>query len=473
MAGPNEQKFQQAISGGSGASLRRRAEKWRKQAEALGDVADDIDQAARQLEPVYSGSADAAAAQSSLSTFSSTVRTQQARMLKVAGGLDEAATAMDTAKSASLGPGLPDAKTDATPREQDDYEHQYMVASAARERAAKAAYDSLVSSYAKAGVEMSQAAPEVPASPRNERGGGTPGGGGGGGGDTSIRSYQSSGSALGHQGQAHVEGYSTNTHGTNVNLTPTGETGVGEVGITPSTGTPEVGSTESGSGVLGTGVNAAQATGGSVAGGAGLAGGLALGKSASAMRGAMGGGRAAATPAKPVKLGQSSRSGARGVLGKATPSSARGASAAGAAKTGGTGARGASPAGSRGGQSGATSRGAGAGGTRGAGANSAARGAGANSAARGSSAKGAGGGTKGTSSAPGRSSTGKATGAGAAGRGAAGPGAGAQGRPAGGSAAGRGARNRTRDEATDIDHIAFEDEQAWLEDGETNPGVIR
>ncbi len=128
MAGPNEQKFKQAVADGSSVSLRGRATKWTKQAEALGNVADDIDQAARELEPAYSGSADAAAAQSSLATFSTTVRKQQARMLKVADGLEQAATTMDTAQSATLGPELPDAQTDPTPREQDDYEHQYVLA---------------------------------------------------------------------------------------------------------------------------------------------------------------------------------------------------------------------------------------------------------------------------------------------------------------------------------------------------------
>lgn len=160
MAGPNEQKFQQAIANGSPGEIERRAQAWRDLATAYTDAAVTIDVAANRVQPAYEGSADAAAAQTAFGVFSKAVREQRSRVIEVAEGLEQAAETMRSARAESgfTGPPDPDS-TDMKPQEAEAHAESVAAAEAQREREFKAAYDRLVTGYAVAGSRISSAAP--------------------------------------------------------------------------------------------------------------------------------------------------------------------------------------------------------------------------------------------------------------------------------------------------------------------------
>ncbi|MCW2866164.1 MAG: hypothetical protein JWR20_352, partial [Marmoricola sp.] len=287
MAGPNELKLEQAISGGRPGDLESRATAWRAQAQALAEAASDVRKARSDVEPYYQGSTDAAAAREALTQFAAQVDKQRTHMLSVAQGLDAAASALRTAMGADLGPGAPDAPTgDVTPQQEAAYQRSKAAAYSAREAAAKQAYDDLVQGYSAAASKMSAAAPPPPPDQNTSTGSG--GGSKAPGTPASpVSSGYSSGGSGGGHGSAHVVGYSTDAHGTSVDLSPTGSAGGGRTpGIGQAAlgsgghGEPvapgvqhQAGSPGSSSGVGSVLGNPVQAGGGAAAAGAAVAGG--------------------------------------------------------------------------------------------------------------------------------------------------------------------------------------------------------
>ncbi len=479
MAGPAETRLMKALDARPG-QLHQAAAAWRTAAQGLGDVAQALENGKSRIAASWQGR-DADAATAAFTGLAATVRTNQERMTAAATALDTAGTALHRAKADySKLPPVPPApaapEPDASGSVPIEREVRYLKLAGnrsraldARESAAQAAYTDLVGSISDARMQMATAAPERA---QDYTGGSGPGGGTPSG-PGPVRLPASVPGLPGSTG-APVGAYATGTGGTHFSthqvISSTAPHLDGSLTAGQLTG-QVIDTSTSADGIVGGSVPGADAAlGGAGAGGAltGSSGALA-GGSAGGMAGLLGGGGVlgALRGAKSAAAGSNAVSGSVRGLGGAVPGvvsdGAVGGSTANSAAKGGVlggSTRSGAPVG-------AVTPGSGAGsGTTGGGrpaivgaAGSAPGGSGAGS-STGSSAGSRSGGRylAGDTSASGGSGAAPTEGRGSRAAGMQ-PGARAgQGDPA------REARRRS---------MAFEDEDAWLDDDDLGPGVMR
>ena len=499
MTGPNEAKLQRAAQAQPG-QVHAAADSWRSASDGLDAVADQIAQAKADIQAVWVGGKDAEAATAAFTSLGENVKKTSHNMLDAATALNTAGDALRTANQAyadlPVPPPMPTAPTadgggEITPEQEVHYiklAGAHNAALNARETQAKIAYADYAGAMKAAQTELTSVAPPAP----YDEGTDGPTGGGGGTGPTSGPTPGT------NPLSAPIGPYSTSTGGTHVSTGHVSQPGVGHVlgfdplghpttgggllpaaggpsadgvvgGVVAGTGTPALGMPGAGTlppGSIGggsTGSLAGGAVGGlaGVLGGAGGALGALRGTAASAgsavagrVGGAVAGPLGGVAGSTPAALGGTARAGALGAVGKGgvlgtapttgTAGSTTGSGTAGAARTGATGRPGTMMPGS-GGATGSGGSSSGAGG----------RTAGGRYAAVAEEGTAAGRG--------GRSSTGMRSG----GRGGAMPAEGGSGRTGG-------ATGSNRDEkAGKRKSMVFEDDDAWLDDDESGPDVIR
>lgn len=213
MGGPNEAKLEKVVSAHP-AEIYRAAGTWTKAADGLKAVAEQIDSAKAEIEAAWSGK-DATAATAAFTTLSTNVRRNEERMRTASAGLNLAGDGLKDAKQAyanlPVPPPLPSspepgATGEISPEDEVRYIRlagQHYSAVSARETQAGTAYASLTSSLGDAQKMMTDAAP---AATQRDSGGNPP-----------IGQYQpSGGSTSGGGGATPVGPYSTSTSGTHV-----------------------------------------------------------------------------------------------------------------------------------------------------------------------------------------------------------------------------------------------------------------
>ena len=185
MAGSYEAKLDKATDAQPVVVLQA-ADTWRKAAEGLGQVAEQIDSAKQSIAESWKGD-DADAATAAFTSLSSNVRKNQGRMVDASSSLDtagqtlmEAQKAYNTLPPPGVMPGAVQPGLDGQAQHEAQIQHSKAVDAAAaddaaRERAAKKAYLELTGGLKDSQMLMSAAAP-----PRFS------GGGGGGGGGTTV-----------------------------------------------------------------------------------------------------------------------------------------------------------------------------------------------------------------------------------------------------------------------------------------------
>jgi hypothetical protein len=507
MSGPNEAKLQRAAQAHPG-QVHAAADSWQSAAEGLDAVAEQIAQAKADIQAVWVGGKDAQAATAAFTGLGDNVKVTSHNMQDAATALNKAGDALKSANQAyadlPVPPPMPTPPTaeggEISPEQEVHYiklAGAHNAALSARETQAKAAYAEYVGAMTSAQDKLTTVAPPVPHDegkdgPIGAGGGASAGGSAGGGGLTPGNNP--SGNPIGP--------YSTSTGGTHVSVGHAEQVGHHQVlgfdplghsitgggllpgvdgpsadgvvgGVVGSTGTPALGLPGSGTltpGTIGggsTGSLAGGAAGGlaGVLGGAGGALGALRGSATSAgsavagrvggVGGAVAGPLGGATGSTSAALGGTARAGALGAVGKSgvlgaaptTGSSGPGGTStagAGATRTGATGRPGTMMPGS-GGATGSGGSSSGAGG----------RASGGRYAAVADEEAAAGRG--------GRSSTGMRSG----GRGGAMSAEGGTGRTGGAAGSGR------DDKADKRKSMVFEDDDAWLDDDESGPDVIR
>ena len=489
MAGPSEQKLMKALSARPG-QLHEAATAWRKAASGLEEVASALDAGKQQIAQSWQGS-DADAATAAFTTLATVVRTNKDRMHKAASALDLAGSALQQAKSDyhSLPPvpPVPDApEADASGAIPIQEEVHYLKLSGARsaamsrrEAAAATSYQQAVGTLTDAKLTMADAAPEAV-----KRTSGDPGGPTGGVPGDSGGSSSGSGSGLPGGAGLPVGVYRTGTSGTYVSSSQligisaphlegqlagdhltsqvihTGGQGVSVDGIVGGT-VPGVGE---GLGGGGNGTGVLNGTTGGLSGGAagGMAGVVGGGGLLGALRGAKSGGSTVSGASGAVR-------GIGGVVpGAVSEGAVGGSTAAGAA---------------RGGVLGGTARPATTGGVTGAPASTSGGGSSAGAASGGRpgvvAGSGSGAGT-GSGSGSARGEAGGGAGSRSGGRYLSSDGRGGSGTPAEGRGArsggmqpggrvGEGDPSRTGKRKS----MVFEDEDAWIDDDDLGPGVMK
>lgn len=486
--GANEAKLDRAVQAHPGA-IEQAADTWQKAAAGLGKVKERLDDAKQSIAAAWTGD-DADAATAAFTSLSGNVDTNKTRMESASTALNTAAQGIREAQTAraSLPPAgvlpsqpAPGAGGEVTHEQKIAYSSgvdQATAADARREKAAARAYNDLQGALRDSQITMTAAAP-----PRYDTGGTTGGTGGGGGTTTGGGTGGGLPGAVGGGGP--VGPYSTSTGGTHVHAQVVGSGGH-IIGFDPlvhpiagwhpgTTADGVVDGTVGGSLGGGTGGSALGLTGGAtVAGGLGgstpgsLAGGAVGGLSGvlggAGALGSLRGGASSATNAGSAVAGR--LGGAAGPLGgvPGSTTSAVGGATRGAtlgsvgrsAVVGGTpGATGTSGSAGSTGRTGMMPGSGTAGGQSTGGAGRSASGRYASAAAEEEAAAGRGG----------RSSTGLRSGGRSAvtSEGAGGRGTGT----AGGPGAGK------DDKAAKRKGMVFEDDDAWLDEDESGPGVIR
>lgn len=466
MAGPEEKRLAKAQSA-SPEAIRTSADSWRAAADGLAEVSEALRNAKVRIRESWSGPS-AEDAEAAFDSLASSVDRHQETMRHAVRSLDTAAGGLDQAKQeyTSLPPVLPMPTapdlTGQTDRQSVETEMRYIrLVSAhrqsadARETKAATANAALERDLAEASQEMGLVTPK-PTDDRFGRAGVGDGARGGGAGPRSTTQDGHSG------GEPLSSPYASGSGGTYVSA----------IGGVAGAGLAAAGGRSSGPGTLGSGVRADGPVDGAVGGGASVAGavGSAGGSGAEAgtsTGGAVGGAVGAAGGAAGLrgalgglKAGPAAPSGAPAQLGRTAGGRLGTSGVIGSSSTAGTsnGARGALGSPTRG------SSVAGAPGTSGAAGQTARPVSGSPAAgARGGTSVAAGrpGGSVSNASTPGRAAPGGAGASGmrAGGRGGAGAGvAGAAGRSA-------------ADDQDERSSITFEDD-VWLDDEETGPGVL-
>jgi hypothetical protein len=498
MTGPNEAKLQRAAQAQPG-QVHAAADSWQSASDGLDAVAEQIAQAKADIQAVWVGGKDAEAATAAFTSLGENVKKTSHNMQDAATALNTAGDALKTANQAyanlPVPPPMPTAPSadgggEITPEQEVHYIKLAGARNAAlnaRETQAKIAYADYAGAMKAAQSELTSVAPPAPYDEGTDGpvdgGGGSTGGGGATPGNnplgapigpysTSTGGTHVSTGHVGQIGHTQVAGFDPLGHpitGGGFLPAPDGASADGVVGgVVGGTGTAALGTPGSGTlppGSIGGGSTGSLA-GGAVGGLAGVLGGAggALGalrggatSAGSAVAGRLGG--AVAGPlggvsgSTPASLGGTARGGALGAVGKsgtlgATPATGTttgtGTTGAGAARTGATGRPGTMMPGS-----------GGAAGSGGSSSGSGGRTSGGRYAAVADEEAAAGRG--------GRSSTGMRSG----GRGGALAGEGGSGRTGGSTGSGR-------DEKADKrKSMVFEDDDAWLDDDESGPDVIR
>ena len=230
MAGPYEQKLDRATNA-QPVVIMQAADIWKAAADGLGKVAEQIDSAKRSIADSWQGD-DATAATAAFSSLSQNVRTNQRKMQSAGTALDTAGQTLMTAQGdyntlppAGVAPGPLRPGPDGTTTHEARIEHAQAVASAsaadaAREEAAKQAYHSLESGLRDSQITMTAAAPPVYDSTGG--GGRTPTGSGPG---TTSGGTSGPGQTVGTTGGGPVGPYATSTGGTHVHAEVVGPGG--------------------------------------------------------------------------------------------------------------------------------------------------------------------------------------------------------------------------------------------------------
>ena len=484
MAGPYEQKLDRATNA-QPVVIMQAADTWKAAAEGLGKVAEQIDSAKQSIADSWQGD-DATAATAAFSSLSQNVRTNQRKMQSAGTALDTAGQTLMTAQGdyntlppAGVAPGPLRPGPDGTTTPEARIQHAQAVDSAAaadavREEAAKKAYQSLESGLRDSQITMTAAAPPVYDSPGG--GGRTPTGSGPG-----ATAGGTGGPALpgGSTGGGPVGPYATSTGGTHVHaqlVSPGGEV----IGFDPLVdpvagwhpGTTADGVVDGTLGALGgtTGGPAlglpggstpgalAGSTPGSLAGGA--VGGLAgvLGGAGGAL-GALRGGASSAAGAGSALAGRLGAVGGVGGVPGSTTSALGGATRGSLGTVGRSGVLGATPGSST--TAGAT------GGTGAAGRTSMAPGGGA------TGGRTTGGTGRSASRRYASAAAEEEAVAGRGGRSSTGLRSGGRSGTLAEGAAGRGTGSGKDDKAAKRKSMVFEDDDAWLDEDESGPDVIR
>ncbi len=474
--GPNESKLRQVESAIPGA-LTGKAIDWDAAKTKLEALRTELVTAQQQARETWTEGSDAEAADAAFTQKLQTIETMQTKLEQTAAGMRAGAEALSTARSdlqnlpeISPAPGASPTRpgADASDADIEAYntaksEHDSAASSHAtsverRENDAAAALTRLDAGLAAAQKMLATAAP---ADQDRVDGGGpssthsSPSGSGPGLSGTPVVGGTTAVSAM-----ASAATIGRGPRGTNPTLVSTVKNGSNGGGDGRGDADGD-GLTDLDTGLTDGGSSLGQAGGmgaGGVGGAAGAAGLLGAGKgilakAAGAAKGAAssagGGSGRTAGMAKGSTLGSSSSQSNARVANPASQSSAR-PSTSQASRAGAQPARSAPGTGSRAGAGTRAGQSEGAGAGRGGAANQAGR----------------------AGNAAGRSANGTGRGANGAGRGANGAGRGAEGSAgrSGAGAGGQGRRNRDEDETTQ-DHLAFDDDQ-WLDDDETSPGVL-
>ena len=227
--GANEAKLDRAVQAHPGA-IEQAADTWQKAADGLGKVKEQLDNAQQSIAAAWTGD-DADAATAAFTSLSGNVDTNQTRMESASTALNTAAQGLRQAQTAKAS--LPPAgvmPSQPTPGADGQVSHEQRIAyssgvdeanaaDAQREKAALRAYNDLQGAFKDSQITMTAAAP-----PRYDTGG-TAGGTGGGGGTTTGGGTVGGGLPGTVGGGGPVGPYSTSTGGTHVHAQVVGPGG--------------------------------------------------------------------------------------------------------------------------------------------------------------------------------------------------------------------------------------------------------